>query len=76
MNYKKALKIAGICGGIYALTNLSFQFGKGRILGLMKENETANDVLKLLDTYDKHLSIAKRINSKIICFTAKIEKEP
>ena len=75
MNYKKALKIVGICGGIYALNNLSFQLGKGCILGTMKENETANDILELLDVYDKRLSIANRINGKIICFTAKILKD-
>ena len=75
MNYKKALKIVGICGGIYALTNLSFQLGKGYILGIMEENETANDVLELFDICGKHLSIAKRINAKIVCFTAKILKE-
>ena len=74
MNVKKALKIAGICGGIYALTDLSFQLGKGYILGIMEENETANDVLELFDAYDEHLSIAKRINGKIIYFTSKILK--
>ena len=71
MNYKKALKIAGICGGIYALTNLSFQFGKGCILGIMKRDDTANNMLELLDTYGKYLPIAGRINAKIICFVAK-----
>ena len=71
MNVKKALKIAGICGGVYALTNLSFQVGKGYILGIMEKDYTANDMLELLDTYSKHLSIARRINAKIICFTAK-----
>lgn len=71
MNVKKALKIAGICGGVYALTNLSFQFGKGYILGIMEKDDTANDMLELLDTYSKHLPIARRINAKIICFTAK-----
>ena len=71
MNVKKALKIAGICGGVYALTNLSFQFGKGYILGIMEKDDTANDMLELLDTYGKHLPIARRINVKFICFAAK-----
>lgn len=71
MNVKKVLKIAGICGGVYALTNLSFQLGKGYILGIMEKDDTANNMLELLDIYGKHLSIAKRINAKIVCFTAK-----
>ena len=71
MNVKKVLKIAGICGGVYALNNLSFQLGKGYILGIMERDDTANNMLELLDTHGKYLPIAKRINAKIICFAAK-----
>ena len=71
MNVKKVLKIAGICGGVYVLTNLSYQLGKGRILGIMERDDTENDILELLDTHGKHLPIAERINAKIICFAAK-----
>ena len=46
MNIKILLKTLATVVGVYELMNLSYQLGKGRILGIMKENDlNANEAL-------------------------------
>ena len=50
MSIKKTLKTAAICGGIYLLMDLSYQIGKGRILGILKEDDvTVDEVMDLIE---------------------------
>ena len=75
MNIKILLKTLAAVVGVYELMNLSYQLGKGRILGMMKENDlTANEALDAIKACATKESLGKRerINLKIIEFMAKL----
>lgn len=75
MNIKILLKTLAAVVGVYELMNLSYQLGKGRILGMMKENDlTANEALDAIKACTTKESLGKRerINLKIIEFMAKL----
>lgn len=75
MNIKILLKTLAAVVGVYELMDLSYQLGKGRILGIMKEHDlNANEALDAIKACATKESFGKRerINLKIIEFMAKL----
>lgn len=73
MNIKILLKTLAAVVGVYELMNLSYQLGKGRILGMMKENDlTANEALDAIKACTTKESFGNRVNLKMIEFMAKL----
>ena len=71
MNIKKILKLAAISAGIYAISNVSFQCGKGFVLNCMKEYDlTVDETLDIVKNETKNGLLGERFNSKIIDFIA------
>ena len=72
INFSTLLKGASIVGGVYFLMDLSYQFGKGRMLGrILAKNLTAEDMLNTLN--DKNVDLNMR--GKIVRFIANLEQE-
>lgn len=72
MNFKKILKIAAIGGGLYAILNASFQFGKGYALNYQKKsNLTADEMLDIICDKETDVSLGTKINCKLIEFAAR-----
>lgn len=73
MNIKILLKTLAAVVGVYELMNLSYQLGKGRILGIMKGNDlTANEALDAIKACATKASFGNRVNLKMIEFMAKL----
>ena len=72
MNIKTILKFAAVGGGLYALSNVSFQYGKGFMLRKLKEYDiTVEEAIDIAKEDAKNETLGKRINNKIIEVTAK-----
>ena len=73
MNIKILFKTLAAVVGVYELMDLSYQLGKGRILGIMKEHDlNANEALDAIKACATKVSFGKRVNLKIIEFMAKL----
>lgn len=71
MSIKKVLKIAGICGIVYAASEVSFQYGKGFMLRQMEKHDlTAEETRILIKESINVMPIKQRINLNIIKFAA------
>ena len=71
MRINKALKLTVIYVGIYAISNVYYQYGKGRMLRLMKEhNASVDEMFEILKEDSENLSLGRRINKKIVEFAA------
>lgn len=72
MNIKILLKILAAVG-VYELMDLSYQLGKGRMLGTMKKHDvTATEMLDAIKSSSAKTSFSIRRNLKIIEFVAKL----
>lgn len=73
MNITKILKATAIIGGLYVTTELSYAFGKGRMIKLVKEHElcdsNVDELLDGLSVYPKH-----KLTNKIIVSVATSER--
>lgn len=73
MNIKILLKTLAAVVGVYELMELSYQLGKGRMLGIMKEYDVnANEMLDAIKACATKVSFVTRVNLKIIEFMAKL----
>lgn len=73
MNITKILKATAIIGGLYVTAELSYAFGKGQMLKLVKEHElcdsNVDELLDGLSVYPKH-----KLTNKIIVSVATSER--
>ena len=75
MNFKKMLKNVAIISGVYALSNASFQYGKGFFLKYMKDhNSTLDEMIDIVKEGTKNNLFDNKINYKIIEFAAREPK--
>lgn len=73
MNIKILLKTLAAVVGVYELMNLSYQWGKGRMLGIMKEYDlNATEMLDDIKACATKASFEKRVNLKMIEFMANL----
>jgi hypothetical protein len=72
MKINNLLKLVVISGGIYAISNMCYQYGKGHILKLMKECDiSVDEAMEIVENDTKSGPLSERFNWTIIKIAAK-----